>query len=249
MQIITLTTDYGYRDPYAALLKAELLEKIPELQVLELTHGIEPYNISHAELVVRQSWSRFDVGSIHLICVREYYTAEPEWIYAGFEGHHFIAPNHGLLPILAHGYDASYRRIHNDQKQVPVFAVQSIQQGIDPEQWSSADFELQKALKLRPVVKSDRLRGSVVYTDHYGNVITNIERREMEEWLKDRPYKIALKRSDQLAEVSAHFGEVPIGEPLAYWTSAGLLGIAVHNGHAQSLLNFEPNDVVDIQIQ
>jgi S-adenosyl-L-methionine hydrolase (adenosine-forming) len=249
MQIITLTTDYGYQDHYAAVLKAEILEKLPSANLFELTHGVSPFNISHAELVVRQAWQHFEHGTVHLVCVREYYAEQPEWIYGSMRGHHFIAPNHGLLPLIAQGGEMICRKINTNDRAVPVFVVQALVEGIDPAFWSTAELELQHAINLRPVVTTERLRGTVIYADHYGNIITNIERSALEAWLDSRIFHIVLKRNEPLHGILNHYGEVAPGEPLAYWTASGMLAIGVHNGHAQSLLNFEPNDVVDIIVQ
>ena len=109
MGVLTLLTDLGYRDHYVAALKARLLHLAPTLPVMDLTHGVEPYNIAHAVHVLRAVFRDFPVGTTHLITVSEYgaspagAVAVPAWHAAQHEGHYFVAADNGLLALLCDG--------------------------------------------------------------------------------------------------------------------------------------------------
>jgi S-adenosylmethionine hydrolase len=109
MGVLTLLTDLGYRDHYVAALKARLLQLAPTLPVMDLTHGVEPYNIAHAVHVLRAVFRDFPVGTTHLITVSEYgaspagAVAVPAWHAAQHEGHYFVAADNGLLALLCDG--------------------------------------------------------------------------------------------------------------------------------------------------
>jgi S-adenosyl-L-methionine hydrolase (adenosine-forming) len=249
MQMITLTTDYGLQDHYVAVLKSTLMQAHPDAQLLDITHGIKPFNIPHAELVVRQAYPYFPAGTVHVICVREYYQEAPEWLWLEQNEQHFLMPNHGLAAMLFPDAVQNVRKV--DVAAATHLALigevlKNKMDGVPVEQWTTPDFKLTSGLKLRPVMTKDRLRGTVIYADHYGNVLTNIERTDFGQWLQDASFKIVLKRNEPLTEICAHYACVPSGEPLAYWNESGYLTIAVHNGNATELLNLEPNDVIDL---
>ena len=67
---VTLTTDFGTRDPYVAQLKGVLYAQGPSaLEVVDLTHEIEAQNVREAALFVRMAWPRFPPGTIHMVVV------------------------------------------------------------------------------------------------------------------------------------------------------------------------------------
>jgi S-adenosylmethionine hydrolase len=117
MGVLTLLTDFGYRDHYVAALKARLLHLAPALAVMDLTHGVEPYNIAHAVHVLRAVFRDFPVGTTHLITVSDYgasaagAVATPAWLAAEHQGHYFVAADNGLLPLLCDGVPAQLVRL------------------------------------------------------------------------------------------------------------------------------------------
>ena len=106
MGLLTLLTDFGYRDHYVAALKARLLHLAPTLSVVDISHGVEPYNIAHAVHVLRSVFRDFPAGTTHLIGVSDYgasangAVAAPAWHAAAHEGHYFVAADNGLLALL-----------------------------------------------------------------------------------------------------------------------------------------------------
>jgi S-adenosyl-L-methionine hydrolase (adenosine-forming) len=249
MQLITLTTDYGLQDHYVAVLKSTLMQVCPDAHILDVSHGIKPFNIPHAELVVRQAYPHFPAGTIHLICVREYYQEVPEWLWVEQDGHFFLMPNHGLASMLfPEGAQNTCKVSLEANSHLWLFAavLKNKMEEIPLEEWTQSEFELVSGLKLRPVMTKERLRGTVIYADHYGNVLTNIERAVYDQWINDAAFKIVLKRNEPLTEICTNYACVASGEPLAYWNESGYLAIAVHNGNAMELLNLEPNDVIDL---
>jgi S-adenosylmethionine hydrolase len=50
--IITLTTDFGYDDAYAAAVKGAILSINPEATIIDISHSIEPQNILQAAFIL-----------------------------------------------------------------------------------------------------------------------------------------------------------------------------------------------------
>src|SRR3989442_1668071 len=53
--IITLTTDFGLRDPYVAQMKAVILGVAPGATIVDLTHELAPHDIVEAALALDAS--------------------------------------------------------------------------------------------------------------------------------------------------------------------------------------------------
>ena len=72
MPIVTLTTDLGYRDPYLAIVKACLLQKVNNVQIIDLSCDIKDNNISDAAYSVG-----FDTASWFTQCFKEEFGKTP----------------------------------------------------------------------------------------------------------------------------------------------------------------------------
>ena len=69
MSIITFISDFGTTDHYVASVKASILKYNPNNQVIDLSHEIKKYDISHAAYVFKNVFSEFPVNSVHIIAV------------------------------------------------------------------------------------------------------------------------------------------------------------------------------------
>ena len=67
--VITLTTDFGLDDPYVGIMKGVILNIVPDAQIIDITHNIEPQNITQAALILNAAYPWFPRKSIHLIIV------------------------------------------------------------------------------------------------------------------------------------------------------------------------------------
>ena len=67
--LITLTTDFGYTDPFVGIMKGVICGINPQARIVDLSHGIPAQNIMAAALVLRQSAQYFPRGTIHTVVV------------------------------------------------------------------------------------------------------------------------------------------------------------------------------------
>ena len=88
---------------------------------------------------------------------------------------------------------------------------------------------------LRPAVGDDWIDGQIIFIDNFENVIVNITRHEFEELRKGRGFKINFKRDEVIDHISETYADVPEGEKLALFNSAGYLEIAINKGNAAGL--------------
>ena len=90
------------------------------------------------------------------------------------------------------------------------------------------------------------IRGSVIYIDHYENVVVNITREQFEKNRAGRDFSIYIKRNDAIREISTRYQDVPVGETLCLFNSNQYLEIAIHAGSAASMLGLTVDETVQI---
>ncbi|MBT7934562.1 MAG: S-adenosyl-l-methionine hydroxide adenosyltransferase, partial [Nitrospina sp.] len=67
--VITLTTDFGQDDPFVGIMKGVILNIVPDAQIVDITHNIEPQNITQAALILNATYPWFPRKTVHVVVV------------------------------------------------------------------------------------------------------------------------------------------------------------------------------------
>ena len=67
--VITLLTDFGSSDHYAAAMKGVMIGICPGVRLIDISHEITPFAIPEAAYTLSQASSCFPAGTIHLAVV------------------------------------------------------------------------------------------------------------------------------------------------------------------------------------
>ncbi len=264
MPIITLTSDLGTKDYYLAAVKAVALKLIPDVQLIDISHHIPPFDIAKAAFVLKNVWREFPEGTIHIIGVDNHWSRDTPYAVVEKEGHYFIGSDNGTFALLFDGEQADQVytiQLVGDEdmgfalKNIFIPAAAKIAGGRTPSTLGVALESYKHRQSINPVVEHDNIRGTVIYVDAYGNVITNITRSLFEKEVGNRSFNIVVRRGDfDLDRICRAYGEVPEGEKVALFTSSGFLEIAINRGvegsggGATDLLGIRENDIVRIEI-
>ncbi|MBX7094258.1 MAG: SAM-dependent chlorinase/fluorinase [Flavobacteriales bacterium] len=274
MAVITLTTDMGDRDYYVAALKGAVLRRLPDARLIDISHKISPFDIAQASFVIRNVYREFPEGTIHIIGINPDRVKrlspfdmrdEVKHVIVEKEGHYFIGADNGIFSLL---FDEAPERIFEitvDTGYNPeVFPVKNVfipiacdlAQGKMPEELGFPMDSIHERAIFRPVVEQNMIKGTVIYIDTYGNVITNITRDLFEKIKGDRDFTLYFRSEDyEITEISGSYGEVPEGEKVALFGSSGHLEIAINRGvegsggGASSLFGLKLNDTIRIEFQ
>ena len=76
MSIITFISDFGLSDHYVSSVKASILKYNSSNQIIDISHEINKYDLSHAAHVFKNVFEEFPQGSIHIIAVKNYESAD-----------------------------------------------------------------------------------------------------------------------------------------------------------------------------
>ncbi|HYV94710.1 MAG TPA: SAM-dependent chlorinase/fluorinase [Chitinophagales bacterium] len=257
--IITLTTDLGTRDYYAGVVKGELLKAIPDVQIIDISHEIEPYNILHGAFVLKNSYRHFPEGTIHLIGVNPFHDESSSPIIVKDEGYFFIGQDNGLFGLI---WDERmpkeiFRiRLNEEEKfstmplcDVYVRAAKHLALSKNPEEIAEKIPEFRISTMGKPIISNGYMKGSIVYFDRFGNAMVNIRREEFQRLRNGRNFLIVFKRYADMDSLSINYAAVDESEKLCFFNSSGFLEIAINKGNARNLLNLNVGDFVQIEFE
>lgn len=253
MAIITLTTDLGSKDYYVSAIKGAIISQLPDVTLVDVSHQIPTYNIQDAAFVLKNSYPSFPKGSIHVIGVKAEYSQQSPHVIVFANGHYFIAADNGIFSLLLDMDPEKIIELNASASTFPtrdIFAQTAcrIAKGEAIEQMGKPKIALLERIPFRATSMADMIRGTVVYIDSYGNVMTNISRQLFNEIGKGREFIIEFARYE-ISKMSKAYQDVPEGEILALFNATGHLEIAMNSDKANSMLNLKLNDTITIRFQ
>lgn len=248
MAIITLTTDLGEKDFYAGAVKGQILYRLPQAHVVDITHLIKPFDIFHAAFVLGQAWRSFPAGTVHLVNVTHTESKDDRLLLIDYKGHYFIGYDNGWFSLAVHDMPEKVVALPADRvaqgtfllRDVMVPAACALLQKQAMEQLGQPIRQIRELRHLEPNASDQFIRGNIVYIDHYGNAVTNIHQKLFDEVGQGRKFSIGFRR-ERLEQIYATYDAVSEGEKVAVFNAAGWLEIAINKGNAAQLLGLDNN--------
>lgn len=255
--IITLTTDFGARDHFVAVMKAVILGIAPRATLVDISHEIAPFKILEGAFLIHEAYRHFPKKTAHVVVVDPGVGTSRRPILVEAAGHFFIAPDNGVLSMIYRDGRHKVREITNQRYWLPrvsrtfhgrdVFAPSAahLAKGAAP---ASFGKPLQDYLQLTAITPNRQSRsswsGTVLHTDRFGNLITNFRADEFD--LRG-PFEISvgLQRVTRLALA---FADCAPGELFAIFGSSGYIEIAVNQGSAARILGCGTGAPVDLTL-
>ena len=251
MSLVTLVTDFGSSDFYAPLLKAAIVSSSPHVNLLDITHDISSQDIMEGAFFLKCIQGRFPSKTIHVALVNTYYRRDFQLISFVRENQFFIGPNNGIFSLLFPELDHQGVFQLSDLDELGVYktvgsAIHLLFNEDDVSKLGSPLEKLEKKIQLQPVITSNQIRATIIYIDHFGNVIVNLDKETFERVRNGREYAIYYKGNDPIKKLSRGYHEVGLTEVCAFFNEVELLEIAVNMGNATELLNLNKNETIQI---
>lgn len=259
LSIITLLTDFGTKDYYVGAMKGVILKINPQCTLIDISHQVSPQDIREGAFLLANTFSYFPEGTIHLAVIDPEVGGKRKPILLKTRNYFFVGPDNGLFTLAAQrdGVDRVIEltnskyflssissTFHGRDIFAPVAAHLSL--GVRPQafgkridQWVRLDLK-------KPEEKGSRLIGEVFLIDHFGNLISNIEKERVLGFIKDHSFVIKVGR-ERISKISQGYWEGRKDEILALFGSAGFLEIAVREGSAQKRLRLGRGDPILIE--
>lgn len=273
MSIITLTTDYGLKDHFVGALKGKLLSEFQDVTIIDISHNIDPFNVAEAAYIIAAAYKSFPKGTVHLIGIDIELNIENQHIAMQWNDQYFVCADNGILSMLIQNIIPQkfvaitiHDRLPDDATDLDVFVKVAchLAKGGLLNVIGKEIKTIKEVTELQAVVQDNQIKGYVIYTDHFGNVVINISKKLFLEIAKGRPYEINFKRQT-IKTIFSKYADIgssssyPLkyyeGHKLAIFNEAGFLEIAIFRsnpdnvGSATSLLGLRYRDVVTIDFR
>lgn len=274
--IITITSDFGHKDPYLAAVKGVLYTELSDPTLVDISHEIAPFDIAQAAYIIHNSYQHYPEGSIHLICIDTEIRPDNPPLVVSLNNHFFVCPDNGVLSLVTpHVKPDKITQIdhqtlgNNSFSSLTVFAraAAHLARGGAPNIIGKPIEQIKTLSPFTPTVGADKklIQGKVIYVDNYENVITNISKKLFEKIGQERTYVVEA-RNNRFTKIQDSYGDLlrfdtdkrnrtEDGKPLALFNASGLLELAMYRsnplvtGGASSLFGLEYLDVVSIRFQ
>jgi len=263
--IITLTTDFGLADSYVGTIKGVILGIAPDARIIDITHDISPQNTHQAAYIVQTFPGYFPPGAIHMVIIDPTVGSDRRAIAFSTPEAIFVAPDNGVLTYV---WRAALERWGPEECRVVELAaprfwlprvsstfhgrdmfapvVAHLARGAALEALGPRLPQLQEADLEQPADgRTGGIVGRIIHVDHFGNCITNITPRHLEQYGMGE--QIVVHIIDQrIAGLSQTFSDVSVGALAALIGSTDHLELAVRNGSAAQTLGVGIGDIVRV---
>lgn len=243
MVVITFMSDFGTQDHYVSAVKATIISKSPTQVIVDITHNIRPFDISHAAHVLGNVFHQFPEGTVHLAAV-DTMKAASHAIAVKAGGHYFVGFDSGLFSLLT-GLETQEAVVleTNDStfpaKDVLSHAALDLASGKALSGLGKPLADIHRLFNRQLKVTKRAISGHVVWVDHFGNLITNIDqdafRKIMEINGAGTQFIVRFGR-EAFPSMHRSFTDVESGDCYVLFNSSNVLQIGINKGNASQLL-------------
>jgi S-adenosyl-L-methionine hydrolase (adenosine-forming) len=237
---ITLTTDYGLSDGFAAACHGAIARIAPAVRVIDVTHLVPPADVARGAAVLAQAVPHLP-HAVHVAVVDPGVGTDRRGLVIETPDGLLVGPDNGLLPAAADALGGIVRAVELGRDVfAPVAARLAL--GADPGAvGSTVDVDSVVRLPDPVVVVGDRwLEAEVLTVDRFGNVQLAATGEALD------GLHGALTVGGVRAVRATTFAEVPAGDLVVYVDSADRVAVAINGGRAVVALGVTPGDVLRI---
>jgi hypothetical protein len=259
MPVITLTTDFGTADHFVGAMKGVILAIAPRARIVDLTHGIAPFNIAEAAFEIAQAWRWFPAGSIHVAVVDPGVGSARRAILVEAARQYFIGPDNGVFSLIYAAAEHRVRQIDNPKVMLPqvsrtfhgrdVFAPAAahLARKTPPARFGKRIRDYARLESLEPrKLRGQTWRGVVLKVDRFGNLITSFHVRQFPD-VKTNPVEFRAGRR-RIRRLALTYADTRPGELFALVGSSGYLEIAANQLSAAQALGIRAGDPVELEV-
>ena len=257
--VITITTDFGHKGPFVGVMKGVILGRYRDARIVDLNHDIPAQWPPEAGFWVRLAYRYFPPGTVHLAIVDPGVGTDRDILIVEHDQHMFLAPDNGLLAQMLDDSDgaAVFKLDLDALERLDIAAPSNTFHGRDIFAPIAAELAAGNTTPVciakktddwvpawvdRPETSADRVSGSIITVDAFGNLISNIDAALIDEF------------ADPVVHVAGHdirvtrtYGSVRPGELLALVNSFGVVEVAKSEGNASEALGVERGAPINVR--
>jgi S-adenosylmethionine hydrolase len=255
MPLITLTSDLGTKDNYVALVKAAILANTSEANIIDISHEVEKFNLTHAAYIFGNAYKFFPDNTTHLVGVKSQETAK-RLLYIEIDSQKIICLDNGFIALLEDAPKAKIFSFEGTAFEAGLFfmkdaMIEALKVLINQPGLLKPCNDYVQLMQFQPTVTPQSIIGRCLHIDDFGNVVTNITKTFFEAESAGRKFSINLP-GVEIDRIVSDYDDVHPNTALALFNTFGYLEIAINREKASKLLfprSMQTNTDFNISIQ
>jgi S-adenosyl-L-methionine hydrolase (adenosine-forming) len=265
--LITFLSDFGLQDDFVGTCHGVMKRIAPDTEIIDITHGIPPQHVLQGALVLCNTLPYMPEG-VHLAVVDPGVGGHrrPLALRTG-DGRLLVGPDNGLLVPAADGLggvvavhelanpayalDTVSRTFHGRDLFSP--AAAHLARGVALEELGPP-IDQQALVRIEvpePDVGQNRIRATVLYVDHFGNIQLNLRREHLEQAAVRPGVRVELELAlDRYYAIAARtFADARSGDIILYENAYRNVAIAISGGSAADMFGVGAGQEVKIHLR
>jgi S-adenosylmethionine hydrolase len=240
-------------------MKAVILRIYPQARIIDVSHGIQKFNVRMGAFVLSSAVPYFPDGTVHVAIVDPEVGGNRRPIVVRTKHGFLVGPDNGVLMMAAEAQGIlCIREIANPQFTLPaishtfhgrdIFApvAAHLAKGAAYEKLGPEIADVVKPTFAAPRKVGDSLLGEVVHVDDFGNIITNIREEEIVKLKLKGEAKIKVDSSFLKLKLCRTYADVERSQFLSLIGSHGYFEVAMNQGNAAKELGVRAGDKVRV---
>lgn len=263
--VITLTTDFGLKDPFVGLMKGVILGINPNAIIIDITHEISRHNVFEAAQVISMSYKYFPPTSIHIVVVDPGVGSTRKPIIVVTEDHYFIGPDNGVFTAIYEKSQNHFLKVreitakhyyrpmsgftfHGRDIFAPIAAYLS--KGTQSHVFGEQIDQYTKINIPKPVITDNNvINGEIVSIDKFGNAISNITPDDMAQIAPlEEKNKFKLVFNNNEIYMVTYYAEILDENLHGIINSFGHLEVFVYQSSVAEKFNIKIGDVLSVSL-
>lgn len=256
--VLALLTDFGLRDHYVGTMKGVMLGICPDVTFVDITHDIPAHDVMEGALQLAAAVRYFPAGTIFVAVVDPGVGSTRRAIAADLGDYRIVCPDNGLLTAVAaelppkrvvelterrYARPTVSRTFEGRDRFAPAAAW--LAKGIQIQALGRSLADYQRLDIPRPLSDDVVLRGAILWIDRFGNLVSNIDRRTFERFVRGGSVRISASGAP-VARLVATYADIQPSEVCALFGSTDHLELAASGASAASLLGLARGALVEI---
>ncbi len=271
LPIIALLSDFGITDPYVGIMKGVISTIAPGAPLIDLTHLISPGDIQQGAYYLWQSSRDFPPGTVFLAVVDPGVGTNRRGVYLQRGEQIFIGPDNGLFSYLEYKNQVRAWELTNLEYQLhnpsstfhgrDIFAPAAAH-AVNGAQGAEFGKALDDLVKLpQPTLHrtGKSLRGEIISTDRFGNLITSLgsfqrvgSELHFQSWQSEETFSVpggsafSIEIENHHMPLAATFADTADNQCAGIIGSTGLLEVVANQKSAADILNLSRGSQVTL---
>jgi S-adenosyl-L-methionine hydrolase (adenosine-forming) len=255
--IVTLTTDFSTSDAYVGMMKGRILSIAPDVTIVDLAHDISPHDVFQAAFVIASAYHYFPPNTVHVAVVDPGVGSERRRLALRCGEYLMVGPDNGVFSYAIRKEGAcetvEIKTTAADKQTGVTFegrdvfapAAARLASGAPLTDIGTPTGDPIELTLPKPRISDGLIEGRVIYIDHFGNCISNIEAQDLEG--RGGSFSVSVA-GQEIGALHKTYSDVPVGEPVAVMGSLGHLEMAVNQGNLADEINLDVGSPVRVRV-